>query len=117
MNKERKDEQWKKLLLDDDDYINTHNIQDDSSSSEDDESEIDACSFINRTYTSCTSCHICLADFEEVEKLVLLPRCGHLFHYDCILPWLTEHKSHCPLCKTEVIQYHENDTASMAVLP
>ena len=84
---------------------------------EDSDSDFDTCSFIDRAYAGCTSCHICLADYEQGENLLILPRCGHLFHYDCLLPWLTEHKSHCPLCKVDVMQYENNDTASMAVLP
>ena len=52
---------------------------------------------------SCTTCSICIDDFEEGEKLRLLPRCGHLFHTDCILPWLTERKACCPLCKRGVL--------------
>ncbi len=113
---EEKKENYTLLLNDnssdhDDDNNNIHNNDDD------DESEIDTCSFIDRAYAGCTSCHICLADFDEGERLVLLPRCGHLFHYDCILPWLRDHKSLCPSCKTEVIQHENNDTASMAVLP
>ncbi len=80
-------------------------------------SDMDKCSFISRAYIGCDSCHICLAEYDKGQSLVLLPRCGHLFHYDCILPWLTEYKHHCPSCKLEVIQYEQNDTASMVVLP
>lgn len=55
------------------------------------------------TTTMSTSCSICIDDFEEGEKIRLLPRCGHAFHTDCILPWLTERQGYCPCCKTEVI--------------
>jgi len=50
---------------------------------------------------SCTSCSICLDDYEQGEKLRLLP-CGHFFHTDCVLPWLTERQDCCPLCKVKV---------------
>ena len=44
------------------------------------------------------SCAICLDDFEDKEKVRLLP-CGHRFHESCLTPWLTERHSSCPLCK------------------
>jgi len=53
--------------------------------------------------TTCTSCSICIDDFEAGEKIRLLPRCGHAFHTDCILPWLTERSGSCPLCKRNVM--------------
>jgi len=57
----------------------------------------------NRTSTTCTSCSICIDDFEDGETVRLLPRCGHAFHTDCIMPWLTERQGCCPLCKDSVL--------------
>jgi len=54
--------------------------------------------------TTCTMCSICIDDFEANEKLVLLPKCQHAFHKECIHPWLTERQGCCPLCKTEVVE-------------
>lgn len=51
-----------------------------------------------------STCSICIDDFEAGEKVRMLPRCRHIFHTDCILPWLTERQGCCPLCKTEVIE-------------
>jgi hypothetical protein len=31
-------------------------------------------------YESCTSCSICICDFEVDEEVRLLPDCGHIFH-------------------------------------
>ena len=45
-----------------------------------------------------SSCPICLEDYKKDEKLRLLP-CGHAYHTDCILPWLTTKSACCPLCK------------------
>lgn len=45
-------------------------------------------------------CSICLIDFEEGEKLSLIP-CFHRFHTECITPWLEENPS-CPICRHEV---------------
>jgi hypothetical protein len=55
------------------------------------------------TTTMSTSCSICIDDFCEGETIRLLPRCGHAFHTDCILPWLTERKGCCPCCNTPVL--------------
>jgi hypothetical protein len=52
---------------------------------------------------ACT-CAICLDEFEDMEKVRILP-CGHRFHEACLLPWLTERHSSCPLCKFDVMQY------------
>mmetsp|Transcript_24522 Transcript_24522/g.58175 ORF Transcript_24522/g.58175 Transcript_24522/m.58175 type:complete len:803 (-) Transcript_24522:136-2544(-) len=55
------------------------------------------------TTTKSTTCSICIDEFEEGEPVRLLPRCGHAYHTDCILPWLTERQGHCPLCKVSVL--------------
>mmetsp|Transcript_49432 Transcript_49432/g.119915 ORF Transcript_49432/g.119915 Transcript_49432/m.119915 type:complete len:911 (+) Transcript_49432:90-2822(+) len=60
------------------------------------------------TTTTCTTCSICIEEFDVGEKLRLLPRCGHSFHTECILPWLTERQGCCPLCKTMVDPDHHH---------
>jgi len=46
-----------------------------------------------------SSCQICLADMELGEVMKILP-CGHEFHKECIVKWLTECKDTCPMtCK------------------
>ena len=64
-------------------------------------------SFINDAYASCFACSVCLCDFEHGEEVRLLPKCGHYFHDECIMPWLIEKKSSCPLCQTDVL--HRDD--------
>lgn len=59
---------------------------------------------------SCTLCSICIEDFEAGESLLILPRCKHAFHRDCIHPWLTERQGCCPLCKTNV--FEQSDSSS-----
>ena len=49
-------------------------------------------------------CAICLEEFEHKEKLRVLP-CGHKFHEDCLVPWLTERHASCPLCKMDVLEH------------
>jgi hypothetical protein len=53
-------------------------------------------------------CAICMEDFEpnaEQSDVHLALPCGHLFHRDCVVPWLTQRQSKCPLCKFDVAEY------------
>eukprot|EP00762_Andalucia_godoyi_P005666 ANDGO_06391.mRNA.1 putative E3 ubiquitin-protein ligase RHC1A len=47
------------------------------------------------------NCPICLTDFEVGDSVKMLP-CMHRFHADCIVPWLVQHSSLCPVCKLDV---------------
>jgi hypothetical protein len=47
-------------------------------------------------------CPVCLNAFEPGEVLLMLPKCRHRFHSDCITKWLSEWKKKCPLCGEEV---------------
>ncbi|XP_062220306.1 E3 ubiquitin-protein ligase ATL31-like [Phragmites australis] len=43
-------------------------------------------------------CAVCLSEFEDEERLRLLPKCSHAFHPDCIGEWLASHVT-CPVCR------------------
>ncbi|XP_021742843.1 E3 ubiquitin-protein ligase ATL6-like [Chenopodium quinoa] len=47
-------------------------------------------------------CVVCLGVFEENEMLRLLPKCGHVFHVDCIDTWLRSHAT-CPFCRANLV--------------
>lgn len=58
----------------------------------------------------CT-CAICLDVFEDKELVRVLP-CGHRYHDDCLIPWLTTRQACCPLCKFDVLEYINSESAS-----
>ena len=65
--------------------------------------EISSCDWQNYD----TNCAICIddmvsADSVDAETLVRLLPCGHMFHKDCIDPWLRK-KCTCPTCKSDLL--------------
>lgn len=48
-------------------------------------------------------CSICLGSYKPGSLVTGLP-CGHLYHKDCVMPWLLQQgrKSTCPNCKAQV---------------
>ncbi|RID47759.1 hypothetical protein BRARA_I04330 [Brassica rapa] len=55
-------------------------------------------------------CSVCLSEFEEEDEGRVLPKCGHVFHVDCIDTWFRS-RSSCPLCRAPV-QPEESVTES-----
>nr|AEE62818.1 unknown [Dendroctonus ponderosae] len=45
-------------------------------------------------------CPVCLKEFPSHDKVKKMP-CKHVFHPDCILPWLSKTNS-CPVCRFEL---------------
>ncbi|KAF4374548.1 hypothetical protein G4B88_004800 [Cannabis sativa] len=46
-------------------------------------------------------CAVCLSEFNDEEKLRIIPNCNHIFHIDCIDVWL-QNNANCPLCRRSI---------------
>lgn len=44
------------------------------------------------------TCSICLCELNEGDYVKKL-KCCHIFHSDCIDPWLLNEKAVCPICR------------------
>ncbi|KAI5075803.1 hypothetical protein GOP47_0009879 [Adiantum capillus-veneris] len=51
--------------------------------------------------TQDSQCPICLSDFQDGEKIRVLPHCNHGFHMQCVDAWLCNHSS-CPTCRADL---------------
>jgi hypothetical protein len=58
-------------------------------------------------------CSICLDDFVEGDLICWskIPSCKHIFHQQCLLPWLLLHDS-CPSCRCNI--FANNDSVFLS---
>ena len=57
--------------------------------------------YINEQNEGRERCAICLEDF-EIEEVLVTP-CNHIFHEECIIPWVKSHDQ-CPVCRFAGLQ-------------
>lgn len=61
-----------------------------------------------------TDCPICLGEFNEGEKVRILPKCNHGFHVKCIDTWLLS-RSSCPICRRPLCDIPASSNVEEAV--
>lgn len=54
------------------------------------------------------NCAICLEEFEPRQMVMLTP-CNHMFHEECIVPWVKSH-GQCPVCRFAICERIKNRT-------
>ncbi|GJM86727.1 hypothetical protein PR202_ga02615 [Eleusine coracana subsp. coracana] len=58
-------------------------------------------------------CAVCLDALRAGDPCTALPRCGHVFHADCVGSWLRKSRR-CPVCRADVVEPCKVDTAGAA---
>ena len=48
------------------------------------------------------SCSICLDDFKTGDDIKKL-NCTHIFHKECLEPWLNDNNRNCPMCRSDIL--------------
>ena len=61
------------------------------------------------------NCSICYVPFEPVDRVVVLPKCEHLFHVDCIHSWFKT-RSSCPICRLDMRELLKNTDTKFELL-
>lgn len=67
----------------------------------------------NELHFDSGNCAICLDGFED-DDVVRGLICGHVFHAECVDPWLTRRRACCPICKRDYYKEEENANAATA---
>ncbi|KAF8003806.1 hypothetical protein HF325_001254 [Metschnikowia pulcherrima] len=57
------------------------------------------------------SCSICL-EIYELDDIVRGLICGHVFHAECVDPWLIRRRACCPICKRDYIKEEDSTGAT-----
>lgn len=70
--------------------------------------EIEKIQYNPNTSFNQTSCAICFTDFKQEETIINIKNCKHIFHEECIIPWL-EKSYYCPLCRGRASQIPHED--------
>jgi len=57
---------------------------------------------VKKGASTASCCSICLVDYKETDMIRLLPDCAHLFHLNCVDPWMRLHPT-CPICRNKPV--------------
>ncbi|KAH7412211.1 hypothetical protein DE146DRAFT_732527 [Phaeosphaeria sp. MPI-PUGE-AT-0046c] len=63
--------------------------------------------FVTESPTSDERCPVCRGEFADTEPFLALNACGHLFHVDCLDPWVNRvdvglTRINCPYCRAQL---------------
>ena len=47
------------------------------------------------------NCSICLLKYEDEDDIIVL-KCTHIFHKECVNEWLKNNSNKCPVCREVV---------------
>ena len=61
------------------------------------------------------SCTVCIERYEEGEPVRRL-FCNHIFHQECVDPWLLKHGS-CPVCRQDIVAFPDSPPPQWASNP
>ncbi|EPZ32439.1 hypothetical protein ROZALSC1DRAFT_30305 [Rozella allomycis CSF55] len=62
----------------------------------------------NETKDDENECSVCKEMFQDGEMIKKIPNCSHIFHADCLDPWLKLHGT-CPVCRFEVFKLNNSN--------
>ncbi|XP_057826089.2 RING-H2 finger protein ATL39-like [Cryptomeria japonica] len=51
-------------------------------------------------------CTVCLEQFKDGDKYLLMPSCRHCFHLECTDAWISKNAI-CPVCRCNALPKHE----------
>ncbi|KAH6795908.1 hypothetical protein C2S51_036894 [Perilla frutescens var. frutescens] len=57
-------------------------------------------------------CSICLVELEGEDSVNKLPKCGHVFHAECMEKWVDRCQFTCPLCRSSVLRLSSSSCKS-----
>ncbi|MQL95558.1 hypothetical protein Taro_028228 [Colocasia esculenta] len=73
--------------------------------------------FLYPAGTASENCVVCLAQFQEDQRVRTLPQCNHCFHVECVDHWLRQYSGTCPLCRSPVVMPPESQLLIDLPLP
>ncbi|KAL8045973.1 hypothetical protein ABFX02_08G149100 [Erythranthe guttata] len=62
-------------------------------------------------------CSICLMKFLTEDTVNKLPKCGHVFHMECLEKWLDRCRFTCPLCRSSLLSVRSSSPCKTRASP
>lgn len=65
--------------------------------------------YVDKDYFRTQKCSICLGHFVPLKSRVLVLKCKHVYHEECLSNWLVNFRRSCPLCNENLNLLEQND--------